>query len=323
MRPVVSGKAILFGGVALDKAFEEIFGGTPEKTSSIRWVHYTGAEAQATIRDRLQQEHFSVGLLSDHERGIHRAEFDDAGHYYMIRIYGLSWDADKRRVRTHPVYVWVRKDLILTWTPDRLPEVLAAQQKLHENREWVKSTARVAYYLLDEILGGLFPLLDRVNDQIAGVEQRAMSGRPGVEDEIFSLKRGILRLRHILASMRDAISQVVRLWTTTLADETFYYTELYDHVIRLFDTVDTYRELTNSVLDIYLSFTSNRLNEIVKTLTLVTTILLPASLVAAIYGMNFDYLPFSHVHIGFYLILALIACISLGLLWVFRRRRWL
>ena len=144
-----------------------------------------------------------------------------------------------------------------------------------------------------------------------------------MQERIFRLKREVFNVRRMLASMRDTVSQLVRYWSTSSEGDSFYYMELYDHMIRLFDTADTYRELVNSVLDLYLSTVNNRMNEIVKTLTLVTTVLLPASVMAALYGMNFDHLPLMHHDWGFFIILVVIVAISSLLYWIFRRRQWL
>ena len=117
----------------------------------------------------------------------------------------------------------------------------------------------------------------------------------------------------------------MRYWDTALdqSSATEWAFQLYDHVIRLFDSADIYRELVNSALDIYLGSVSNRLNEIVKKLTLVTVLFVPASLVAALYGMNFDYLPGQHHPWGFFLVVGVVIMMSLTLLAVFRQRRWL
>ncbi|MCL5116005.1 MAG: magnesium transporter CorA family protein [Firmicutes bacterium] len=292
--------------------------------SKVVWHHVDGPDAP--LKELLLSHRFSLSFYDSSESGALRAEFDDFQRFYAMRVYQMSWVKERGdSLRVSPFYIWSDREAVISWAPDGSPAASGVQQKLKENPDWVQSSTRLVYYLLDEVLGSLFPFLDQINDQIARLEQRALkrSQRGNIQAEVFRLKREILRTRRILASMRDAVSQVVRYWTANAANDSFYYMELYDHMIRLFDTIDTYRELVNSVLDLYMSSVSNHMNEIVKTLSLVTTVLLPASLVAALYGMNFDYLPLSHHRWGFLLIIAIIAVISGGLYWIFRRRRWI
>lgn len=298
-----------------DQSFHERF------EEEIRWHHIT-ADGQH-LRHLLSQNHMSgaIWTLEDETR---RAEFDEFGTFYVIRLLSLKWQPHAT-FSVVPVYVFANQTDVITFSHESLASVERVRQKLGQNPHWVESTARLVYYLLDELLGALFPFLDELNEHIANLEQEVFHTpkSSAMQKKILSLKREALRARGILSSMRDAISQVVRHWTTTRPDDSFYYMELYDHMLRLFDTIDTYRELVNSVLDLYLSTVSNHLNEIVKTLTLVTTVLLPASLMAALYGMNFDYLPLAHMRWGFFVILAIIGAISATLYGIFRRRNWL
>jgi magnesium transporter len=157
------------------------------------------------------------------------------------------------------------------------------------------------------------------------VEQRVFNASRAKElkSELFGLKREGYHMRRVVASLRDVTAQMVRFWTTREPQDAVYAFELYDHVIRVFDAASASSELVNSVMDLYLNTVSNRLNEIVKTLTLLTTVLLPASLMAALYGMNFDYLPLAHYRWGFFVILTIIGVVSTSLYWIFRRRQWL
>lgn len=299
--------------------FHEQFVVTKER---ILWQHVVGPPDN--IRSALQAKGFSLASYAEPNSSV-RAEFDDYHRFYSARIFRLRFDDHGDRVCAQPLYVWANREIVLSWTPEPLAELGDVRKKLTENTEWVQSPERLVYYLFDEVLGSLFPFLDQINDRIAALEQHIF-GRDQeshIQSRLFHLKREILQTRRILASMRDTISQLVRYWTANAPKDPFYYMELYDHMIRLFDTIDTYRELMNSVVDMHLSTVSNRLNEIVKTLTLVTTVLLPASLMAALYGMNFDYLPLAHYRWGFLVIMGVIGTISGSLYWIFRRRRWL
>jgi magnesium transporter len=127
----------------------------------------------------------------------------------------------------------------------------------------------------------------------------------------------------MLGSERDVAYQLARYWSGEPNMDSVYAFELYDHVIRLSDAADTYREMMDTVLDIYLSSVSNRLNEIVKTLTIVTALFMPASVIAAVYGMNFEHIPGADNPWAFHLVILMVIVISAALLWIFKRRKWL
>lgn len=290
--------------------------------ANVRWEHID--EDLGHLQDILSQAGFAPAHFRFDDAAVMRAEFDDFPEFYALRLVWLSWEEGQTDIAAVPIYIWANSHKVVSFSAQPLAAIDQVRDKLADNPEWVASSSRLVYYLLDEILGGLFPFLDGLNDRIAVLEEVVVRvRRPGrMEQRIFRLKRELLKARHVLASMRDAVSQLVRYWTTHNDFDSFYYMELYDHMIRHFDTVDTYRELVNSVLDLHLSTVSNRLNEIVKTLTLVTTALLPASLVAGLYGMNFDYVPLTHYRWGFFVVLGVIATVSLLVFSLFRRRDW-
>ncbi len=301
--------------------FHETF--AKDSKNPIEWHHLEGEAGE--LKQVLAAYHFSLAAFEPLRSAAPRAEFDDFTRFYMVRLLHLAWQSEREQAQVVPLFVWADKGTVVSWTPKPLEVVESVRQKLGENRDWVVSSARLVYYLFDDLLGLLFPFLDTLNDRMAQLEQSVLKSRRegAMQERIFRLKREVFNVRRMLASMRDTVSQLVRYWSTAADGDTFYYMELYDHMIRLFDTVDTYRELINSVLDLHMSTVNNRLNEIVKTLTLVTTVLLPASVMAALYGMNFDHLPLSHHDWGFFIILGIILAISSVLYWIFRRRQWL
>ena len=141
---------------------------------------------------------------------------------------------------------------------------------------------------------------------------------------IFGLKRDLLVLRRAVAGQRDALNILLRQDVPVLDESTVvFFQSVYDHLVRLVETIDTYRDLLSTAMDIHLSVVSNRLNQVMKTLTVVSTILMTGALIAGIYGTNFAYLPELHWRYGYFGMLATIAVLSVGLVLYFRRIRWL
>lgn len=287
------------------------------------WEHIVGDSER--LLSALDRHHLARSSFQPVQSEWLRAEFDDFHRFYTVRLPYLVWQEESQHMSALPLYIWAEEGTVLSYSPDWIEPIEQARKRLSDNPGWVVSSSRLIYYLLDELFGALFPFLDNLNDQIGALEEGIFQHRrrAHLERKIFQVKREVLKARRAMASVRDAVSQLVRHWTVHQQHDPFYYMELYDHMIRHFDTVDTYRELVNSVMDLHLSTVSNRLNEIVKTLTLVTTVLLPASLMAALYGMNFDYLPLIHYRFGFFVVLGVIGAISAAVYAFFRHRRWI
>jgi magnesium transporter len=145
-----------------------------------------------------------------------------------------------------------------------------------------------------------------------------------VLDKLLSLKREVLQARRMLGPLRDTMNVVVRRDFPNIRPECrIYFLDLYDHLIRLFDICDTQRELLSSAMEAHLSQVSNRLNEVMKVLTIMSTILMPMTLISGIYGMNFRFMPELNWRFGYPWALGLMLTVSLLMLAYFRRRKWL
>ncbi len=293
----------------------------------ITWIHLIGAGDQELL-SVLEQQNIQLTVPSRSQR----ASFDRYSDFYYVRFYAFPADNNSAKVRPAAVHVVVQSATVLTWSsPETQNTFRQLRDKMDRHRNLIHNVHGLCYALLDQIVEDTFWMFDRLNDRLASVEHEVFlkSIPANIQPQIFRLKREILGLRHILASERDVSYQLVRFWDTVLAEDrqsrpsTFWSFELYDHVIRLFDSADTYRELVNSALDIYLSNVSNRLNEIVKKLTIMTALFVPATLVAALYGMNFDVLPGQHHPWGFFFVIGGVSIASIVLVWIFRSRRWL
>ncbi|MBD2341920.1 magnesium/cobalt transporter CorA [Calothrix sp. FACHB-156] len=189
----------------------------------------------------------------------------------------------------------------------------------------------LTYALLDAIIDGFFPVLERYGEQIEDLENEVIT-KPTQKtlQKIYKIKRELLQLRRAIWPQRDVISSLMRDSGENISDEVqIYLRDCYDHAVQVIDMVETYRELTSGLMDVYLSAVSNKMNEIMKILTVVSSIFIPLTFVAGIYGMNFNTekspynMPELNWYFGYPLCLAVMAAIAGGLLFFFWRRGWL
>lgn len=184
---------------------------------------------------------------------------------------------------------------------------------------------RLAYQIIDALVDHYFPLLDQIDDFVDDLEDAIFRGRDGVlVEQIFQLKRALLVLRRHLAPMREVSSTLANRPSDYLRLETqIYLRDVYDHVVRQLESVETYRELVSGALETNLMVISNRMNEVMKALSVIATVVLPPTLLASVYGMNFEHLPGTGSPIGFWIAIVVMAAISLGFLAYVWRKRWL
>jgi magnesium transporter len=183
----------------------------------------------------------------------------------------------------------------------------------------------LAYAILDAVIDGYYPVLETLGDHFEEFEDEIIT-RPSADAlrRIHSLKRELLALRRGIWPQRDAINSLIRDELPLITPSVqIYLRDCYDHIVQLADVVENYRDLASSLMDMYLSSVSNRLNEIMKMLTLIATIFIPLTFIVGIYGMNFEYMPELRYRWAYPLVWLVMLAATAGLLLYFRHRGWL
>ncbi|HBB36098.1 MAG TPA: magnesium and cobalt transport protein CorA [Cyanobacteria bacterium UBA8803] len=188
----------------------------------------------------------------------------------------------------------------------------------------------LAYTLLDSIIDGFFPVLENYGEAIDDLEDEVVANPTRYTlEKIYRIRRGLLALRRAIWPQRDAINSLIRNGSNLICDEVrIYLRDCYDHIIQVMDIVETYRELTSGLMDVYLSSISNKMNEVMKFLTVMSSIFIPLTFVAGIYGMNFNTeksplnMPELNLYWGYPTCLAAMFAIGVGLFAFFWRRGW-
>jgi magnesium transporter len=186
-----------------------------------------------------------------------------------------------------------------------------------------------ADFLLHDILDGLvdnyFPILEQFDKTIDEIEEE-VCGHPdkAVLNRIFDLKRDVMRLRRVTGPQRDILNRLSRDSFRVIRDKTaIYFRDVYDHLARMTEWSESHRDLISGAMEAYLSSVSNRLNEVMKVLTIFTATLMPLTLITGIYGMNFDYMPELRSRYGYYGVLIIMLGVMVGMFSYFRRKKWI
>ncbi len=183
----------------------------------------------------------------------------------------------------------------------------------------------LAYALVDLIVDNYFVVLERLGEEIELIEDRVVSDpAPETLRAIHKLKSDMIFLRKSVWPLREVVSGLERGESPLIAESTgIYLRDVYDHTIQVIDTIETFRDVLSGMLDIYLSSVNNRLNSVMKVLTIIATIFMPLTFIAGMYGMNFKYMPELEWQWGYPVVIAVMLVVATSMLVIFRRKKWL
>lgn len=260
---------------------------------------------------------------------------EDFGDYVQIIIHGIR-DDDKNSsevpVELAELDVLIGRNFLVTHAHDeKVCAVTPVQLEILRNaRTLKKGPAWIAHAIMDRLVDEYLPVIDRFDDKIEGIETKILSENgasdedQGVIPEIIRVKRSLQMLRRTTIYQREILLRLSRAEFDEIPrDLVPFYRDVYDHYARVTELVDSYRELVTSLLEAHLSMQSNRMNVVMKRLTIMSTIMLPLSVIAGIYGMNFEKMPELKWPYGYPFALGLMVCVAAGIVIWFKAKKWL
>jgi len=256
-----------------------------------------------------------------------RPKVEEYEGHFLIIVKMLSFDEATESVHAEQVSFVVGPTFLFSFQ-ERFGDVfepVRERLRLSKGRIRSRGTDYLAYALLDAIVDRYFVILELVGDRIEELEELAL-GTPttSLMHRIHNLKRELLVLRKAVWPLREALARLYRGEIPQVTEETqLFLRDVYDHSIQVIDTVETMRELLSSSMDLYMTGVSNRMNEVMKVLTIIATIFIPLSFFAGLYGMNFEYMPELGLRWAYPALLGFMASVAIGMLVFFRKREWL
>lgn len=258
-----------------------------------------------------------------------RVKFEEFPGYALAVVRGVRFaeeTPDLYDIETFNLWTFVGPNYVVTVHGPHSPGVETAITRLGRDAQMLAhGPGRLMHQILDATVDAYFPVLDQLDEFVDGLEERVFVhfDQEALRD-IFSVKRLVLTLRRHLAPMREVFNTLQSRPCAHITPETqIYFRDVYDHVIRLNESLDTYRDLLSSTLDSYLTQVSNRMGLVTKGLTVVATLSVPFVVVSGMWGMNFANIPLSDSPSGFWVMLAVQLGLGGGLLWLLRRNGWL
>ncbi|MDO5686148.1 MAG: magnesium/cobalt transporter CorA [Neisseria sp.] len=297
----------------------------PPTDNNVTWYHLVGINDADSLHRLLEPFAVHDLVLEDILNIKQRPKIEDYGTYLFIAA--TVFGNDGKGMHADQIYLILGKNFIISLQRKPLGLFTPMRKRLHEDFERVhaQGAAFLAYMLLDRMVDDYFVSLDHLTAKTEKLDQKLFAEQgTDMLPRIHRLKRDAVRLRRTLLPLREGLSQIMRGDFPLIPPSVhIFLRDTYDHTLQLSESLDAIRDTVQSMMDVHLSFQSNALNKQMRVLTSITIIFMPLTLIAGIYGMNFDFMPELHWKYGYFIILGLMATLAGGMLWLFNRKRWL
>ncbi|HJZ79315.1 MAG TPA: magnesium/cobalt transporter CorA [Pyrinomonadaceae bacterium] len=297
----------------------------PELLSDETLVVWVDMEKPSEEDDRILLDvfHFHPLTVEDCRENRHYPKIEEFPNYLYFIVHGVTADTSPDRFNTIELDGFLGPNYVITYHHDMFRSINNVKKQLTTSPVTCqRGPAFLLHQILDQIVDYYSPVLDDFDERIDQLEDNIFSlKRPNdaILEQIMELKRSVLRLRRISAKQMDIFYRLSRGEVHLIPQPMLpFYRDIYDHLIRVTDLAESYRDLIGGALEAYLSVVSNRMNEIMKVLTIFSAVMLPLTFLAGVYGMNFDNIPELHTRYGYFgiwIVMILVAVIMLSLFW--------
>ncbi|MFJ7934533.1 magnesium/cobalt transporter CorA [Sporosarcina sp. NPDC096371] len=253
---------------------------------------------------------------------LQRPKLDYYDDYTFFVLHSLCHDD----LTADELNMFLGDNFVVTFHYNAVEELEFARQDIKQNpKKWKRGHLFKAYQIIDKLVDHYFPILYKIEDHLNEIEDQLSPTTVHLSmDYVFEVRSDLLRLRRTIYPMRELLYRMLYSRRLDLTDhELAYFTDIHDHLLRLGEMIEANRELTSDIRDSQLSINSNRMNSIMMTLTIISSIFIPLTFIAGVYGMNFDYMPELHWRYGYGIILGVMFIIGVAMMMLFKFKGWL
>lgn len=292
------------------------------------WIHVDGLHDTAILEQLGEEFNLHPLVLEDILNTDHRPKLEDMGPYIFLVLKCFTAEPTSiTEVRSEQISLIFGADFVLSLQEKESDLLVPIRERIRQSKGKIRKAGAdfLAHAILDAVVDSYFSLLEDIGEEIEDCEESLVNHPSSVIlRRIHYLKRNMTLLRKAVWPLREAVAALERSESPLIAESTnIYFRDVYDHTIQVMDTIETYRDTLSGMLDIYLSSLSNRMNEIMKVLTIIATIFIPLTFLAGVYGMNFEYMPELKWRWGYIALWGVMIAIALVMLKLFRKNKWL
>lgn len=325
-------KTIYFlnGKTQTDLTLEEIKAAY-ESHQGVLWVDLVETPYGESEKILLDVFGFHPLAVSDALDEVHVPRVDDWGDYLYMVLHSIVYDESQEEpLQTNELDVFLGKNFLVTYQNKNIPIIEKVRKSLERDSRFLQRGADHLFYkIADDMIAEIMPVVDQMDDAIDQIEDRMFnSSDRELLEQIFTHKRSLLHMRRIMMPQREVFNKLARGDDQVIdKQERVFFRDIYDHLVRLYDISESLRDLISGVLETYLSVINNRMNDVMKTLTIITTIFMPISFLTGFFGMNFFAAdpPFSiwTTEPVLIIVLCIFVLLPIGMFFWMRSRKWM
>jgi magnesium transporter len=303
-----------------------------KEPDSLLWVDFEATPAQEDEVILREVFGFHPLAIDDALQETHVPKVDDWDDYLYLVLHSIRYDpAGEGRVETSELDIFLGANYLVTHHDDSIPAIQHVRDACQRDARFLSRGAdHLLYRIIDDLVAGYMPIVERIDEAIDQNEDQIFD-HPTNNNlaQLFALKKALLHLRRIIGPQREVLNRLARDdYAVVDAKDRVFFRDIYDHLVRLHDINESMRDLVGGALDMYLSVINNRMNDVMKTLTVITTLFMPLSFVAGFFGMNFFTPPDSALAVwtlpgAFLIALGIMTISPLSMILWMRNRRWL
>ncbi|PWH82740.1 magnesium and cobalt transport protein CorA [Algibacter marinivivus] len=296
-------------------------------TNSTTWINVNGLNYVDEIEQLGNHYELHPLVLEDIVNIAQRPKIDEYDNYLFVVLKMLYYDKNQNIVSEQVSFI-LGKNYVLSFQEAEGDVFDAVRDRIRQAKGRVRHMQAdyLLYTLIDAIVDHYFSVIEILGDKIEDFETAIFSGEvdDDISQKIQNLKREILRVRRAIFPLREVINRIEKNESPLIQKKTItYYRDIYDHLIQVSENIDIYREMIWSLMDMYMTTISNKMNEVMKVLTIMASIFIPLTFIAGIYGMNFEYIPELQYKYSYFILWGAMIVMFLGMLYYFRKKKWL
>ncbi|REJ49458.1 MAG: magnesium and cobalt transport protein CorA [Microcystis wesenbergii TW10] len=296
-------------------------------TNTVSWMDIQGLGSETVLKQVGEIFNLHPLLLEDVVNVPQRPKLEDYNNQLLVISQMVRLKEDESGFDTEQVSFVLGKRYLLSFQEEELQdcfEIVRDRIRTSQGRVRKSGADYLTYLLLDTIIDGYFPVVEHYEDRIEALEDMIISNPDrDTMQEIYDVRRELLALRRLIWPMRNVLHLLMRDHHGIVSDEVqIYFRDSYDHVIQILEIIEAYRELAASLMDVYMSTMGNKLNEIMKFLTVISTIFIPLTFIVGVYGMNFENMPELKGEWSYFLVWLVMLAVAGGLIFYFWRKGW-
>jgi len=308
------------------KTIEEIIE-TIKKSMGVTWINIDGLHDTAVIEAVCEYLDIHKLTVEDILNVGQRPKLEDYSHYLHAVLKEITLDSDDENIEQEQIS-FILKDNVLITFQERTGDVFdGVRKRIREGKGIVRKRKAdyLMYALLDNVVDHYFVVLENYGEKLEDLETELLEN-PDKNSltKLHNFRRETLGLRRTIYPLREMVAGFEKLDEPLFnQNNKVFARDLYDHTIKVIETVEIFRDMTSSLLDLYINSVSNKMNEVMKVLTIMTSIFIPLTFIVGVYGMNFQYMPELGYKYGYFIVLGVMAVVFVGMLIYLKRRKWL